>query len=317
MKKNKIKRLIVLILTICMLTLLCACGSTAPAAVASDSTADEAATAGSDAAAETVISTEASTEAAATEASTGTSAADTSAASTEQGAVSEVVVLAAASLTDVCTELEQIYEAQHPDVDLLFSFGSSGALQAQIEEGARADIFFSADTKQMDALNDEGLVDESTIVNLLENKLVMVVPKDSDAGLSSFEDAASDKVSMIGIGEPESVPAGKYAMEVFEYLGIADAVTARANYGSDVRTVLSWVEEGVVDYGVVYQTDAFSTDKVTIVAMAPEGSMRRVIYPAGIVKAGESTDAAKEVLAFFGSGEAMKIFEKYGFAEAG
>ena len=229
-----------------------------------------------------------------------------------RGSTGEVVVLAAASLTDACGELEKTYEARHEGVDLLFSFAGSGALQAQIEEGTKADLFFSADVKQMDALRDEGLVDEGSIVNLLENKLVMVVPAGGGADLTSFEDA----VSMIGIGEPESVPAGKYAMEVFDYLGIADEVTAKANYGSDVRTVLSWVEEGVVDCGVVYQTDAISTDKVRIVAMAPEGSMRRVIYPAGIVKAGENPEAAGELLTFLGSDEAMSVFEKYGFAEA-
>ncbi len=225
----------------------------------------------------------------------------------------ELNVLAAASLTDVCTELESMYEKEHPGVDAVFSFASSGALQTQIEEGAPADIFFSASTKQMDALNDEGLMDSESITELLENKIVLIVPKDSDKGIASFEDAATDKVSMIGLGDPESVPAGQYAEEVFTTLNILDDVKSKANYGSDVRTVLTWVEAGEVDCGVVYQTDAFTTDNVKIVAQAPEGSCKKVIYPVGIVKATANKKAAGELLEFFKSEEAKKVFEKYGF----
>ncbi|MCR4706129.1 MAG: molybdate ABC transporter substrate-binding protein, partial [Lachnospiraceae bacterium] len=207
-------------------------------------------------------------------------------------------ILAAASLTDACTELETMYEKEHPNVSLTFSFASSGALQTQIEEGAPADLFFSAAKKQMEALNQEGLMDSASITELLENKIVLVVPASSDQKISSFEDVAGDKVSMIGLGDPESVPAGQYAEEVFTSLGNLDAVKAKANYGSDVRTVLTWVEEGSVDCGVVYQTDAFTTDKVKIVAIAPEGSCKKVIYPVGIVKATKNPEAAQAFLAF-------------------
>lgn len=235
------------------------------------------------------------------------------AADQNEGDRKELIILAAASLTDVCGELETIYEEAHPDTELTFSFGSSGALQTQIEEGAPADIFFPASTKQMDALKDEDLMDNDSITELLENKIVLVVPRGSDKGISSFEDAASEKVSMIGLGDPESVPAGQYAEEVFTTLGILDDVKAKANYGSDVRTVLTWVESGDVDCGVVYKTDALTGDEVEIVAEAPEGSCRKVIYPIGIVKATQNADGAKELLEFFKSDEAMKVFEKYGF----
>ncbi len=224
-----------------------------------------------------------------------------------------LTILAAASLTDVCGELETMYEKEHPDTELTFSYGSSGALQTQIEEGAPADIFFSASTKQMDALNDEGLMDSDSITELLENKIVMIVPKESDKGISSFEDAATDKVSIIGLGDPESVPAGQYAEEVFRMIGMLNAVKAKANYGSDVRTVLTWVESGEVDCGVVYKTDALTSDKVELVAEAPEGSCKKVIYPVGIVKATGNAEAAGELLDFFKSDEAKKVFEKYGF----
>lgn len=226
----------------------------------------------------------------------------------------ELTILAAASLTDVCDEIKERYEAEHEGVILNFSYGSSGALQTQIEEGAPADVFFSAATKQMDALNEEGLMDSNSIVNLLENKIVLVVPADSDIDLTSFEDVVTDKVSMIGLGEPESVPAGQYAEEVFASLEVLDQVKEKANYGSDVRTVLSWVETGAVDCGIVYATDAYSTDGVKIVAEAPEGSCRQVIYPVGVVKGSEHAEAAAEFTAYLQESETLALFESYGFS---
>ena len=225
----------------------------------------------------------------------------------------EITILAAASLTDVCNELKEVYEKEHPGVSLAFSFGSSGALQTQIEEGAPCDIFFSAALKQMDALKEEKLMDDDSIINLLENKIVMVVPRGSESGIASFEDAAKDKVKIIGLGEPESVPAGQYAEQVFTSLGILDEVKAKANYGQDVRTVLTWVEEDAVDCGVVYATDAYTSDKVQIAAEAPEGSCDKVIYPAGIVAASGNKEMSSEFLEFLKGDEAMKIFEDYGF----
>ena len=224
----------------------------------------------------------------------------------------EIIILAAASLKDVCAELETEYKKDH-NVTLTFSFGSSGALQSQIEEGAPADVFFSAAEKQMRALYDAGKMEESTVRSLLENKIVLVVPAGSTADIKSFDDVVTDKVKMIGLGDPASVPAGQYAEEVFTTLGTLDEVKKKANYGTDVRTVLSWVEAGEVDCGVVYATDAYSTDKVKIVAEAPAGSCKQVIYPAGVVKAAKNPEAAKAFVDYLASDAAMKIFEKYGF----
>ena len=232
----------------------------------------------------------------------------------EEKETTEVTILAAASLTDVCTELEGIYEKENPGTDLIFSFGSSGALQTQIEEGVDADIFFSAALKQMEALKDEGLMEDDTIKELLENKIVLVVPKGSDKDITKFEDAADDKAEMIGLGDPESVPAGQYAEEVFTSLGILDQVKEKANYGTDVRMVLNWVSSGEVDCGVVYATDAYTEDGVEIVCEAPEGSCKKVIYPVGITKASKKKEAAGDFLDFLSSEETLKIFEKYGFA---
>ena len=226
-------------------------------------------------------------------------------------------VLAAASLTDVLGELETSYEAAHPNIDLVISYAGSGALQTQIEEGAPADIFISAANKQMNALNDEGLMDSASIRDLLLNRVVLIVPNNSELGLTSFEDVLNDGVNIIGLGEVESVPAGKYAQQVFESLGIWEEVQERANFGTDVRTVLSWVEMGEADCGVVYATDAYTSDQVTIVAEAPEGSCDRVVYPAGIVAGSAVSAEAEEFLQYLSGADSAAVFESYGFTMAG
>ena len=228
----------------------------------------------------------------------------------------ELTILAAASLTDVCNELKTMYEKEHSNVTLTFSYAGSGALQTQIEEGAPADLFLSAAKKQMNALKEKNLMKEDTICNLLKNKVVLIVPKDSKLELTSFEDVKKETVTMIGIGEVESVPAGQYAKKIFTNLGLWETVEAKANFGTDVRTVLGWVETSAVSCGVVYATDAYSTDLVKIVAEAPEGSCDPVIYPAGIVASSKNVAAAEDFLAFLKSDEAMKVFEDYGFVKA-
>jgi len=229
----------------------------------------------------------------------------------------ELTILAAASLTDVCDELKARFENENPSITVNLSYGGSGALQTQIEEGAPADVFMSAATKQMTALDDKGLMDSDSIVHLLENKVVLIVPKESDTSVSSFEDVATDAVTMIGLGEPGSVPVGQYSEEIFDSLEILDAVKEKANYGSDVRTVLSWVETAAVDCGVVYATDAYTSEDVRIICEAPEGSCSKVIYPVGIVAASEHPDKAAAWIAFLQSEESMELFESYGFSDAG
>jgi molybdate transport system substrate-binding protein len=226
----------------------------------------------------------------------------------------ELTILAAASLTDVCNEIKTKYEAENLGTTLTFSYGSSGALQTQIEEGAPADIFMSAATKQMTALDEEGLMVTDSITNLLENKVVLIVPKDSKAGITSFEDVATDKVSMIGLGDPASVPVGQYSEEIFTTLGILDEVKAKANYGTDVRSVLSWVETSAVECGVVYATDASVSENVTVICAAPDGSCKQVIYPVGIVKASTNQDAAAAFVAYLQTDEIKALFESYGFS---
>ncbi len=243
----------------------------------------------------------------------GTAAAE-STAPEESAAASgeELLVSAAASMTDALTEIQGLYQEVAPDVTLNFTFGSSGALQTQIEEGAPADVFLSAAQTQMTALEEQGLIEESTKKTLLENKVVLIVPEGNPKGITSFEDVT--KAEQIALGEPESVPVGQYSEEIFTSLGILDQVKEKAVYGSDVRAVLAWVETGEVDCGVVYATDAAVGEGIEIICEAPEGSCTPVTYPVAVIKDSEHQEAAKAFVDYLSTEEARAVFEKYGFA---
>lgn len=225
----------------------------------------------------------------------------------------EVYIVAAASMTDAIKEIGANYEKEHPDVKLMYSFGSSGALQTQIEQGAPADVFISAAQKQMNALDDKGLIDKSTRKDLLENKVVLIVPKDSNLKLDSFADLATDKVQKIALGEPKAVPVGQYSEEIFKSFNITDAIAPKAVYGSDVRQVLGWVETGEVDCGIVYATDAAISDKVKVLMTAPDDSHKPVIYPVAMVNSSKNPEIAKDFIDFLSQDAQKAILEKYGF----
>ena len=237
-------------------------------------------------------------------------------ASTPTEAPVELMIAAAASLTDVTAEIIEAYKAVAPNVTLTVTYGASGTLQTQIEEGAPVDIFMSAAQKQMDALEEGALLLDGTRTNLLENKVVLIVPKDSTLGITRFEDLTKDTVKMVAIGDPASVPAGQYAQEVLTSLGILDNVMAKANLGTDVRQVLTWVETGEVDAGIVYATDEAPSDKVTVVCEAPADSVKKIIYPVAILKASTNAETAQAFIDFLKTDECMALFEKYGFIMA-
>lgn len=224
-----------------------------------------------------------------------------------------ILVAAAASLEySYKDELIPMFTERYPYITVEGTYDSSGKLQTQIEEGLEADVFMSAATKQMNALKDESLIDADSIVDLLENKIVLIAPAGSDPAAKSFETAAD--AATIAVGDPESVPAGQYAREAFTSLGLWDAVSAKASLGTNVTEVLNWVAEGSADVGVVYATDAATTDRVQVVAEAPEGSLeKKIIYPVGIVAASQHKDAARLFVEFLQSDEALAVFEKYGF----
>ena len=230
-----------------------------------------------------------------------------------ENAQKEVYVVAAASMTDAIKEIGEGYEKKHPNVKLMYNFGSSGALQTQIEQGAPADIFISAAQKQMNALDEKGLIDKDSRKDLLENKVVLIVPKDSDLTLNNFSELAGDKISKIALGEPKAVPVGQYSEEIFKNLNILDEMKAKAVYASDVRQVLGWVETGEVDCGIVYATDAAISDKVKVLAEAPSDTHKPVIYPAAVLKNSKNPDVAKDFLAYLSTDEVKNIFTKYGF----
>lgn len=226
--------------------------------------------------------------------------------------VTELTVLAAASMTDAMQEIGEAYQKTHENIEFTYQFDSSGTLKTQIEEGAPADIFISAATKQMDELVQGELVEEDSVFPWLENKVVLIVPKDSEDGPDSFEDAAEEEVSMIAIGN-EDVPVGQYTQTIYQNLGLWENIQAKANLASNVRQVLDWVATGNAPCGVVYATDAQIEKNVKVVCEAPKGSCDPVIYPAGMVSASKEKEASAEFLEYLKTEEVSEILEAYGF----
>lgn len=246
-----------------------------------------------------------------TVAKTQTTEAATTVAQTEKPV--ELLVAAAASLKNAMTDIEAAYKVENNNVTLTFTYGGSGALQQQIEQGAPVDVFISAATKQMKALEEGNHILENSKKEILENKVVLIVPKGNKLALTGFEDIL--KAKLIALGEPGSVPVGQYSEEIFTYLKTLDQVKAKATYGKDVTEVLTWVATGNVDAGVVYATDAASSDAVEVISSAPEGSCSKVIYPAAVVKASKEPTEAQKFIDYLTSETAIKIFEKYGFSK--
>ncbi len=228
-----------------------------------------------------------------------------------------ILVAAAASLKNAYEDkLIPMFEEQYPGVTVEGTYDSSGKLQTQIEEGLEADVFMSAATKQMKALDEEGMIASDTMVDLLENKIVLIVPAGSDSKIDSFEKIG--EAASIALGDPESVPAGQYAKEALTNLNVWDSIQDKVSFGTNVTEVLNQVAAASADAGIVYATDAASmADQVTVVAEAPEGSLeKKVIYPVAVVKATAHEDAAKAFVDFLQAPEAMEVFESYGFVAA-
>jgi molybdate transport system substrate-binding protein len=229
----------------------------------------------------------------------------------------EVYTFIAASLSNAMEEIQKNFNEQYPDVEILYNADSSGTLQTQIEEGSRCDIFFSAATKQMDALVEEELADKDSVVDLLENKVVLIKPVGGETAVTGFENI-TDAANLALAGD--SVPVGQYAREIFTNLGIMDDVEAmEINEGKNVTEVLAAVSEGSNEVGVVYATDAASVaDSVEIIAEAPEDALETpVLYPIGRIDDAEASDedleAAELFYDYLQSEEALEVFEKYGF----
>jgi len=221
-------------------------------------------------------------------------------------------VFAAASMTETIDQIIELYKEVAPNVTVVPTYDSSGTLLTQIQEGAEADVFISAAQKQMNTLEEEDALLADTRFNLVENKVVLVVPDGNPGNITSFEDAAKSKSIALGNAD---VPVGAYSEEIFTNMGVWETVSANATLGTNVKQVTTWVKEGTVDCGVVYATDAFSAE-LTIVADAPEGTLKTpVIYPAAVLKASANQDAATAFLDYLQTDDATAVFAAVGFAK--
>jgi molybdate transport system substrate-binding protein len=228
---------------------------------------------------------------------------------------SSITVSAAISLKDALDEIGTLYQGRHPGAKVRFNYGGSGTLQRQIEQGAPVDVFFSAAEKQMDDLAAQGLVATETRRNIVSNTLVLITPAPSTM-VRGFADLSRLQVSAIALGEPGTVPAGMYARQTLEHMGIFAAIEKKIVYAKDVRAVLTYVETGNADAGFVYRTDALTSQKVRVVATAPLDSHDPIVYPAAVLKNSKNAAAAREFLEFLQGPEARVVLEKYGFAPA-
>ena len=224
-----------------------------------------------------------------------------------------LTVSAAASLTDVMEEIKKLYEARAVHT-LIINYGSSGALQHQVEQGAPVDVFISAAQRQMDLLQERNLILTESRVDLLENEVVLIVPvTPENKDISDFSSLTVDSLNLLAIGEPESVPAGRYAKETLSNLGLWEMLEKKLVLAKDVRQVLTYVETGNVDAGIVYKTDALASEKVSIMASAPPGSHTPVTYPAAVVSNSSARQAAEDFMTFLQSDKAVELFERHGF----
>jgi len=224
---------------------------------------------------------------------------------------SEIIIGTAMSINNTMEELVEVFREVEPNITVTINAASSGALQTQIEEGAPIDIFFSAARGQMNNLIEQDLIYGEPI-ELLENEIVLIVPL-ANTDIDSFEDVDTDKIGNIGYGDPESTPFGTFAEEIFDSFDLLEVARGKAVLGSDVNQVLNWVEQDEVDAGVVFRTDAVSSDSVRIAAEAPAGSYTEPVNPVAIVEASENKDAAQVFIDFLQSDTATEIFEEFGF----
>jgi molybdate transport system substrate-binding protein len=225
----------------------------------------------------------------------------------------ELIISAAASLTESLNEIKTLYAQKAPHVKLTFNYGASGTLQQQIEQGAPADLFLSAGKKQMDALVSKQFIDSATAKNLLLNDLVLVVAADSKLSITKVEDLAKDEVKKLAVGTPESVPAGSYAKETLTYYKLWETLQPKIVLTKDVKQVLSYVETGNTEAGFVYKTDAAASKNAKIILTADPASHAAIEYPIGVVKATKQPAAAKELYNYLQTKEALDVFVKYGF----
>ena len=247
--------------------------------------------------------------------------------STDNSKKTEIIVFAAASMTETLNQIKPMYESKNPNVTITYNFDSSGTLLKQILAGADCDVFISAAQKQMNQLditkgeNDNkdrnDYVLNNTRINLLENKVALSVPDGNPKNINKFSDLLTDKLSMLAIGNSD-VPVGAYTLEILNYLGKPAEEfeeEGKLTYGSNVKEVTSQVKQGTVDAGIIYATDAKSAS-LQVVDLATKEMCKQVIYPAAVLKTTKNETEAKKYLDYLKTNEAMKVFESVGFTKA-
>ena len=222
----------------------------------------------------------------------GCNSSDTKNKDSESQEAVELNISAAASLKEAMEKIEEEYKKVNENVTLVVNYGASGSLQQQIEQGAPCDVFISAGQKQMKALDEASLLLEGTYKDLLENDLVLIASKDSD--VSNLDDLITNKVKHIAVGEPSSVPAGKYADEVLVNLDLKDKIKDKLVFAKDVKEVLAWTQSGNAEVGFVYYSDTINTDNIKIVETTPSTSHSAIVYPIAVIKESKKPEAAKE-----------------------
>ena len=226
----------------------------------------------------------------------------------------ELTVSAAASLTDAMDELKKIYEKEN-HVELTFNFAGSGKLAQQIQQGAPVDVFISANEDWLDTLLEEELIDKESITEVTGNKLVLIASDDTSLKYDAFSDIDTHNLSNIAVGQPESVPAGEYTKKALEAIDKWKSIEPQIVYAKDVRQVLTYVETKNADIGFVYESDARSSDKVTILTESNPKGHDPIIYPGGVTAETKEKEAAESFLTFLESDEAQAILEEYGFTK--
>lgn len=225
-----------------------------------------------------------------------------------------ITLSAAASLQDAIVEIEASYQTSSGNVEFRNNFGSSGTLAREIEDGAPVDAFLSAAAKPMNDLDSKGLIEPGTRLNLLRNSLVLIAPHDSQ--LKGFDGLEDKSVRLIAMGDPASVPAGQYGKQTLASLHLDEKLQSKLVLGKDVRQVLTYVETGNADAGLVYATDALVSSRVRVVAVAPDTSHDPIIYPAAVIKTSTNKEAARSFIEYLESSAAKAIFIKHGFTLA-
>jgi len=226
----------------------------------------------------------------------------------------ELTVSAAISLKNAFEEIGKLFEAEHKGIKVDFNFGASGDLVRQIEGGAPVDVFASAAQKDMDEAEQKGLILPDSRVNFAGNSIVLIMPADSKIRIHTFHDLGLKQVGKIAAGNPKTVPAGRYAEEVFVHFKLLTAIKEKLIYAEHVRQVLDYVARGEVDAGVVYSTDAMVKARdIIIVSTAPKESHQPIIYPVAVVRGTNNKTLAKAFVSLLISEEGKNVFRKHGF----